>query len=388
MNIAIFASAFHPSLGGVEELVRQLAHAYTRRGLKPIILTNRWPRDLPSHEMFEGLPLYRLALRSPGGTRRDNLVYALTRPFVEAQMRAILRRHDVSLLHVQCVSAAARFALQAQRQLRLPLVVTLQGELTMDASRLFERSPSARQLMHDALREAHAITACSGQTLAEAEAFFGQPFGDRGSVIYNGIRLAEFENVAPHREKRPYIFAIGRHVKQKGFDVLLHAFAAASQNGTDHDLVLAGDGKERSNLEKLAAELNLGERVRFVGRLEHEEAVRYFAGCSFFVLPSRHEPMGIVNLEAMAAGKAVVASKVGGVPELVIEGETGLLVPGGDSAFLSLALAKLMTDDDLRARLGAAGALRAQKFDWDALAAQYLAVYQSVAVQSPVAARP
>ena len=75
-HIAIFASAFYPSLGGVEELVRQLAHAYRKRGVKAIVFTNRWPRDLPRHEVYEGIDIYRLAMRIPEGSTKAHLTRA------------------------------------------------------------------------------------------------------------------------------------------------------------------------------------------------------------------------------------------------------------------------------------------------------------------------
>jgi len=379
MNVALFASAFYPSLGGVEELVRQLAHQQQEAGDRPLIVTNRWPKDLPESETYQGLPLRRYVFRVPERTWKQRGGALLFGPGTLRRVCAELIASGTQLLHVQCVSSNAFYALQAKRRLKLPLVVTLQGELTMDANRVFQRSAFARSLMCSALEQADYITACSAQTLAEAEQFFGKPFGDRAQVVYNGIRLNDFREVAPYAHPRPYILGIGRHVPQKGFDVLLRAFAQQVRAGEQtHDLLLAGDGAERSNLEQLTGELGISERVRFVGRVERAEAVRLFVGCSFFVLPSRHEPMGIVNLEAMAAGKAVVASQVGGVPELVEAERTGLLVPGEEVDALAEALQRLTGDADLRVRLGAAGQERARRFDWPEIARQYKEIYRKL----------
>ena len=198
-------------------------------------------------------------------------------------------------------------------------------------------------------------------------------------MVYNGIRLQDFENQAPREHPRPYVLGIGRHVPQKGFDVLLRAYALARQEFADNahwpDLLLAGAGPQHGEFKQLSAQLALGDAVHFVGRVDRAGAVALFKGCSFFVLPSRHEPMGIVNLEAMAAGKAVVASRVGGVPELVKQDENGLLVPPGDEEALADALLQLVRDPARNARLGANGAQRVRAFDWDAIAEQYLEVY-------------
>jgi len=377
MNIALFASAFHPHVGGVEELVRQLAQEQRRQGGSPLVVTNRWPKDLPESETHEGLPVRRFVFRVPEPNPRQLGGALLYGPGTVRRVCAALTEHKVDLIHVQCVSSNAHYALLAKRRLGLPLVVSLQGELTMDASRVFQRSAFARRLLCTLLSEAEAITACSAQTLAEAEAFYGKPFGGRGRVVYNGIRLGDFRHAEPYPHSRPYVLGIGRHVPQKGFDVLLRAFAQLVATGeATHDLLLAGDGAEHQSLQQLAADLGLSARVTFLGRMDRPQTVRLFAGCSFFVLSSRHEPMGIVNLEAMAAGKAVVASRVGGVPELVQDDQNGLLVPAEDAPALAEAMGRLMTDPALRDQLGAAGHARAQAFDWAAIADQYESIYQ------------
>jgi glycosyltransferase involved in cell wall biosynthesis len=111
--------------------------------------------------------------------------------------------------------------------------------------------------------------------------------------------------------------------------------------------------------------------------VDHAAAVAMFKGCQFFVLPSRHEPMGIVNLEAMAAGKAVVATRVGGVPELVEDGATGLLVSPDDVQGLGSAIQRLVSDDELRSRLGFAGQRRAAQFNWTHISECYVNVYRT-----------
>ena len=378
MNVAIFASAFHPAMGGVEELCRQLALNYRANGMDAIIITNRWPRNaMAEYELFEGIPVYRLAIRVPEGSLKMRLTFRLTIGAEMARLHSILKKHNSDLLHIQCVTTSAYHALRAHEALKLPLFVTTQGERVMDAGKIFEKSPLMNQLLRELYDKAAFISACSRDTLNDAEQFYGKPFGsDRAKVIYNGITLKDFEDAAPYAHLKPYILGIGRSVPQKGFDILLRAFA---QSGiASHDLLLAGDGPERPALEQLARDLKLGEKVKFLGRAERPVAVSLFKGCSFFVLPSRLEPQGIVNLEAMACGKAVVASKVGGVPEVVRDGETGLLFPGEDAAALSDALVRMSSDENLRAKMGAAGRARAETFDWSALAEEYRGVYRQI----------
>ncbi len=381
MNVALFASAFYPHVGGVEELVRQLALEYRRRGISAIVLTNRWPRSLPAFENYEGIPVYRLAMRTPGPGWKARLTHLATGGAVRREMLGILRKHSIDLLHVQCVSSNGYYARFARQALGLPLVVTAQGERTMDATQLYERWPFINRVLRQVLAEAGYVTACSVDALRDIKDFFGPGLEKKSEVVYNGIRLEDFDGGGAPAPARPYILAIGRLVPQKGFDLLIEAFAKASLQGCD--LVIAGEGPEREALEALSRSLGKEGEVRFSGRVDRPAAVGLFKGCDFFVLPSRREPLGIVNLEAMAAGKAVVAARVGGVPEIVEDGVTGLLFPGGDPGELSKALTRLSSDTALRDRLGAAGKARVRDFAWPSIADSYVRIYGKVLAPSP-----
>jgi glycogen(starch) synthase len=381
MNIAIFASQFYPHIGGVEELMRQLAREQLRRGDRPLIVSGHWPNTLPAEEKFEGLSIRRYGFCLPGPNLRQMLSFLLHRPGTVSKICHDLRTHKTDLIHIQCVGPNAYYALLAKRRLKIPLVVTLQGELTMDATGFYGHPASyGERLLPMVLKEADAITACSQHTLTEAEKFFGSNFGKRGHVIHNGVRTEEFLNATSYIHTRPYILGIGRFVPQKGFDVLLRAFAMTVRGGNEtHDLLLAGDGYERDDLERLSGELGISSRVRFLGNVPHADAIHLFAGCSFCVLPSRsHEGLPVVSLEAMAAGKAVIASHVGGISEAVVDGRTGMLVPPEDASALSEAMTRLLSDVKLRERLGEEGCVRVQGFSWPIIAEQYASVYKEV----------
>ncbi len=220
--------------------------------------------------------------------------------------------------------------------------------------------------------------------------------GDRVVLIPSGVEIDRF---APLRERNASdraaarsslgIPADGRPVagtaaslhRRKGADVLLRAAARLAGEGTACHLVIAGEGPERDALHALAGELGLlGEgpvRVHLAGQVRPPE--RVLAALDVFVLASRKEGLGVAALEAMAAGLPVVASRVGGLAESVVDGETGLLVPPEDAGALATALGGLLRDPALRARLGAAGARRvAERYSADAMAAGNLALYRDL----------
>lgn len=381
MNIAIFASAFHPHFGGVEEACRNLALEYNARGHHAVIFTSRHPRDLPARETVQGIDVWRLPFELPSGSVRGVANFARQFPRDLNNVVLLVKRLRIDVLHVQCVGPNGLYALGASVRTGLPLVVTTQGERTMDAGRLYEKSRAANWVLRRLLRRADYVTACSEQTLDDIKQFSGLSLSGNSRAVYNGIALAEFETDAPaYAHPRPYILGIGRIVPQKGFDVLLDAYARLLESRPDApDLIIAGDGPERANLQAQADALGLAGRAFLIGRADRPAAVALFRGCEIFVLPSRQEPQGIVNLEAMVCGKPVVAANVGGVPEVVLDGETGLLVPGEDAPAFARALDALLADPARAQVLGEAGRARAlSRFTWAKIADEYFEIYRRV----------
>jgi len=381
MNIAIFASAFYPHFGGVEEACRHLALEYQRRGHGVSVVTTRHPRDLPAQERVAGADVWRFPFEMPRGNPRGMARFLRQFPADLSAVTRLLRTLSTDVIHVQCVGPNGLYALAAARTTGLPLVVTTQGERTMDAGRLYQTSAAANWTLRRLLRRADYVTACSGQTLDDAKQFVCTDIGAKSRPVYNGIDLTEFDTDAPpYAHPRPFILGIGRVVPQKGFDILIDAYAKLLARLPDApDLVIAGDGPERAALQAQADALGLSSRVLLVGRADRPMAVSLFKGCAAFVLPSRQEPQGIVSLEAMACAKPVVAASVGGVPEVVQDGETGLLFPGGDAGALADALLSLLSDSDRAAAFGRAGRARAeQRFTWGRIADEYFEIYRRV----------
>lgn len=375
MRVALFASAFHPHVGGVEEVVRQLAHALRHRGDDAIVITNRWPRDLAREDAHEGIPIFRLPLRAPEQSFKSHLSYHLTHRTVQREVAQILREREVDMIHVHCVSANALYGQLASRKLGLPIVVTSHSERTMDATRIFERSHFMNNVLRTSLATVDYVTACSRNTLDDLLHFMNGRICPRNKVIYNGVDLSEFSQGRRSPHPRPYIFALGRFVKPKGFDLLLRAYAKSTAAET-HDLVLAGDGPEQETLEALIRDLSLSSRVHLPGRVDRAGALALMENSSFFVLSSRHEGFPMVCLEAMGSSKAIVATAVGGVPESVVHEVNGLLVPKEDWRALADAISRVASDAELRDLLGIAGRQRVEQLSWQSIAAEYAEVYQ------------
>ena len=257
-----------------------------------------------------------------------------------------------------------------------------------------------------AFEAADAIIAVSAGMRRDVLTAYPAVNPDRVRVVYNGIDTAQY---APDRNTdvldrlgidpaRPSVVYVGRITKQKGLPYLLRA---ARELPADVQLVLLAGAPDTpeiaAEVEELAAELRAKRSgvVWVAAMLPKHEVIQVLTHATIFVCPSVYEPMGIVNLEAMACETAVVATATGGIPEVVADGETGLLVPieqAGDGsgtpldperfvADLAARINELLADPERIAAFGAAGRRRAvEHFSWDAIARQTLDVYRSVGV--------
>ncbi len=159
-------------------------------------------------------------------------------------------------------------------------------------------------------------------------------------------------------EEPGYFLFVGRLRIRKGVEVLLHALARLNGTASDARLLIVGDGEHGEFLRRLAARLELGDRVRFIGRRSASEVRDLLGDARALVVPSIYEGMPLVVLEAMEAGTPVIASAVSGIPEVVVDGETGWLVPAEDAEALAGALTEALTDVEQADRRGKSGRRR------------------------------
>jgi len=164
--------------------------------------------------------------------------------------------------------------------------------------------------------------------------------------------------------------------RQKGLEYIVKALARLHPRRRVRLTVIGEDWGGVERLRSLARSLGVEDRIVFRGLLSRDEVVRAYASAEVFVLPSLFEPFGIVLLEAMAAGLPIVASRVGGIVDVVEDGKTGLLVPSGNPEALADALEHLLSDPTLLEKMGDEGRMRAPAYSWDQLSPRILEVYR------------
>jgi glycosyltransferase involved in cell wall biosynthesis len=215
------------------------------------------------------------------------------------------------------------------------------------------------------------VTICVSETELAAGLEAGTCSTERSVVIHNAVDVAAAPR-SRHDRSTPRLMAVGRLKAPKDFVTLIRALAALP--GREYEALIVGDGPDRGAVEAEIRRLGIEDRVQLAG--ERDDVPELLASSDVFVLSSRSEGLPVSALEAMAAELPVVASDVGGLAELVVDGETGILVPAGDEAALAEALGRLVQDRELRQSLGAAGRARAESsFDLSEFRRAHLELY-------------
>ncbi len=376
------------------ELLRRLRVS----GHEVAVFTSAY-RGLGDQE-FAGMPVHRFRyfLRrwenltheetAPDRMRRSLLYRLLPFCFVAAGMLAIwrhARRHRYDVIHVHWPLPLALLGWAAQRARPARLVTTFYG---VELRWVKTAMPFLKPFLAWAARRSDRVVAISSYTADQLRELADVPI----EVIPYTTSLPPAP--APARAASPpgapwTALSVGRLVERKGVTHLVDAVRLLWARGRDIRLVVVGDGPERSRLEQQIREHGLDHRVELRGQVSAEALQQAYAAADAFVLPAivdrrgDTEGLGVVLLEAMNQRVPVVASRIGGIPDIVEDGVSGLLVPPGDAAALAAALERLAREPDLAARLGDAGYRRLrERFSWEAIVARWEAVYQAAAARS------
>lgn len=271
--------------------------------------------------------------------------------FVEALTLArLLHRARITRVHNHFANSGATVGLLAARFLGLPWSLTLHG--------ISETDHPAGALLPDKIAKAEFVACASWFMRAQAMRFVDQGHWPKIVVVRCGLTLTALPAATPiQAEERAAIrfICVGRLSAEKGYPGLLQAFGGMVAEGTDARLMIVGDGPLRRQVEEEIATRGLRDRVNLLGALPEQATLAEIAGADALVLPSLMEGLPVVLMEAMALGKPVIASCVAGIPELVREGETGLLFRPSDWLNLGKQMRRLARDPQLQMQLGQAG---------------------------------
>ena len=300
-------------------------------------------------------------------------------------------KHDVNVVHTHFdVPPGPLAGLRYAKRKNVPLVVTYHGDWVESYGGLIRRMGVAfhNKYLVDKLLSYASIIISPSEYYIDGSKFL-RKYRNKIVVIPNGINLHDFEIPYSKEECRKklglpldkkILLFFGYLSPYKGPDVLVKAMPKIIRDVPDVELVFAGKGVMREELEMLSKVLGIEKNVRFVGFVDDDLKALYYKAADIFCLPSTMstESFGIVNLEAMACGVPIVASKIGGIPDVVKDGENGLLVQPRDSEVLADAIICLLENEDVRERMGKSGRERVKDYSWERIAEETEKVYEMV----------
>lgn len=345
--------------GGLEHLAMQMSEHLQRRGIRSpiVVLTDG---ALVGEARRRGIDTFVMRKRKGFDVR---LIFAL---------RRLLRNEEVDVVHTHNFAPLIYGSLAA-RLCGIGTLNTRHGRAAL----------TTHQLIWALTNRVVAVSEDARRELMRHNRI--RP--EKVQVIINAIDLTQYKSVAaPSQDRRCELGIpggalvcgiVGRLSREKDHRTLLMAFDTLLKSGSSAHLVIVGGGPLEGGLKSLVQSLGMGDRVHFLGfRSDVAELLRLF---DLFVLSSTEEGISLTLIEAMAAGLPIVATRVGGNPEVVTDGETGILVESGRPAELASALESLLRDPDTRRRMGQRGReIAMQRFDIERLVDEYQAIYTEV----------
>jgi glycogen(starch) synthase len=369
--------------GGVETNVREVTRRLHDGGddvrvfASDLFDEGRWERRSSFPPSVDGVPVQRFPV-----TKR--MVPFVTMPMMSGLIDALAaERFDVIHAHSHRYGHVLQASEVAHRR-KVPFVVSTHYHPAEAGESGLKRGLLRGQDVLFGMTAYRRADALVVETEREAELVREFAPAEKIHVIPPGIDLAAWTH--PEQDAPPpglpsdYVVFAGRIAPNKGLPFLFRAIAAIPEPERPSVVLVGRDWGERPSLETLARQLGIADRVVWLGHLDSAGAYRaVLRGGSMFILPSEWEAFGLVLLEAMAAGVPVVATAVGGVPEVLRHGAAGRLVPYGDVPALAAVIRTVRSDGAERARLVAAGHERVVHLDWDRAAAHHRALYRAVA---------
>ena len=367
MKILYWTDFFLPWIGGIETFSMDLIPALQARGHEVTVVTSFHKNNLLAVEDLGSIRVHRFPMW--GAIRANDLrgLVAVTRA-ITALKREL--RPDVTHLHF---GATSYFHLQTRTAVSAPTLTTVHA--------LPESSLGEDSLFTKAVHTSRAVNAVSARAYQLLSRTYPEAV-DRLSFVYYGLApsvQSAIEVVSPSFDE-PLILCLGRLTPQKGFDLAVKAFARIQQTVPKARLVIVGEGVEESALKQLAATLGIEEKVDFPGPVLPQDVYRVMNRATMVLLPSRFEGLPLVALQAAKMQRPIISSAVDGLPELIVDHESGLVLKDNNEVELGRAILALVQNPEAAIAMGKAVAKRfEERFGFDHCVSQYERLYHQIA---------
>jgi glycosyltransferase involved in cell wall biosynthesis len=400
MNIAILTSSFPRTHGDYHgNFIFHQARGQVERGNEVHVICPHVP-GAPFHEVMDGITVHRFPYFYPYHFQRlasDTGMYsALRRSFLAVLQLPlflvsewwctwrVIHRYRIDLIHSHWFVPSGLIGALLRRFTGIPHVATVHGSDVNILKKYMLLHPFCRFIT----RNSSFITVNS--TYMKRQLLMVSPgCTEMVRVIPMGIDPEQFVSLKNSDIRARYpaeyiIFSAGRLIELKGITYLIEAMPGILSRFPDTRLLIAGDGPEKENLIKKIQTLNLGSRVTLLGTISHQDLPAYYHSADIFVLPSiftsgMTEALGVVLLEAMASGCPVIGSNIGGIPDIITDGENGFLVPERNPVILAEKIILLLSDISIAEQFRQRGHETVRiRFSWEKISRQFSEIYVRV----------
>lgn len=381
MKICILSKMFPPGVGGAETYAYEIANGLGARGHEVDVYT-QWVDSVNEQvPTDDNVTVYRITKARKKLVTFETLYYSLN-----ARQSIDFEQYDI--VH-GTLTPASTILVTPFNDIETPLVLTGHGTSIGETKSVALETPEdyllkyffyPKNVVMDFIagQDAQRVIAISDH--AKSELIERYRFDrERVEMIPHGVNTDRFY---PREERPPAVnpdqvtlLYVGRIGPRKGIDLALQALSRA--DATDVELLIAGTGRHEQHLRELAAELGVTDRVKFLGYVPDEELPSLYSSADVFVLPSLYEGFGLVLLEAMACGTPVIGTNVGGIPTVIDDGETGLLVEREVPALVE-AINSLTSDEANRKRMAQNALEKARTTSWDSVVESVEQLYRDV----------
>ncbi|MHA1832349.1 MAG: glycosyltransferase family 4 protein [Candidatus Baldrarchaeia archaeon] len=352
MKVLEVYSSFLPKHGGVQRHMYDLCRRLVERGHKSIILT--WTPSMPLFEIIDGIMVHRIRMARLFNFTRYPMIF-----YLSLHMMHLTRKYNIDIIHAHDYLPGLAAVLTGVF-LNKPVVTTF--HLPIQTTTFCLPSYLSPLLLIEKILKklfiSWAVVICVSKFTYEETLKLGFP-SSKLKIIYNWVTSSPIKNKLLkgtlkkfNLNGKRYILSVGRlSEKQKNFSMLISAFKLLLDKGYKLDLVIVGEGPDKEAYQKHCSRLSIENNVHFLSNVSDIDLATLYKKCELFVLPSRLEGLPLVLLEAMNYGKSIVATKVGGIPEVVEDGGNGLLVDPNFSA-LFLGIETLLSTPHLKDAFG------------------------------------
>lgn len=366
-KVLFVSSLYYPHVGGIETMITELSQFYKKSGIESVSLTKKWPATLLEEDEFNGIKIYRV----PNARTEEDFFKMID------WLRLNTLKIKADIIHVIGIRRPLPFiALLLSRWWGVPIMCTIAGgdvpdQIDPAPGKIWNEGIS---FIPDVLKQSDCVNCVSTALIKDLNKVM--PSLNKVETLYAGMDFSVINSAKIEKIKENYIFCLRRLDPSKGVDILIKAFNLIKDRFPDLFLVIAGEGSEEEKLRALVESYSLNKRVIFIGTVKLQKGMSLLKGATLTVVPSLSEGGGLVNVEAQASGCPVIASRVGGIPEYVKDGESGLLFEPGNHQELADKISLLLTDNSLQKKLIYGGIQYAKRFNWNVLVPQYIDLYE------------